>query len=108
MFTIDENVIKLTRGDTAYINIKVINSYGDNVEFVDGDVLTLTIRRSTRSPNIVLQKKFVASKLIIEPSDTQNLQFGQYVYDVELRRADGYVDTIIPPHSFTLMEEVTY
>lgn len=44
--------------------------------------------------------------LRIDPEDTKNLNFGTYVYDVELTTKDGIVDTFITPSSFKITEEV--
>ena len=70
--------------------------------------MTFTLRRTVRNPTIILQKIIVGGELDINPEDTEGLVFGTYVYDIELKRADGYVDTVIPPHEFLIMEEVTY
>lgn len=108
MFEVDDNNIRMIRGDSGVFNISITDINGRNVELTDGDVLTFTLRRTPRSPTIVLQKTITDGTLTINPSDTQDMPFGSYVYDVELKRADGYTDTIIPPHEFLLLEEVTY
>lgn len=108
MFTVQNNNISLIRGDSGAFNIAITDTNGSPVELTDGDVLTFTIRRTPRSPTIVLQKIIADGELDIKPADTEGLTFGAYVYDIELKRADGYVDTVIPPHEFLLLEEVTY
>lgn len=108
MFSVQDNNIAMIRGDSGIFKIDVIDVAGNAVALDDNDVLTFTLRRATRSPTIVLQKTIADGTLTINPSDTQDMPFGSYVYDVELKRADGYTDTIIPPHEFLLLEEVTY
>nr|DAU47779.1 MAG TPA: hypothetical protein [Caudoviricetes sp.] len=108
MFTVQNNNITLIRGDSGAFGISITDTNGNPVELTDGDVLTFTLRRTPRSPTIVLQKIIAGGELDIKPADTEGLTFGAYVYDIELKRADGYVDTVIPPHEFLLMEEVTY
>lgn len=108
MFKVENNNINMIRGDSGVFTITITDTDGTPVELTDGDVLTFTLRRAARNPAIVLQKIIVGGELNIKPSDTEGLAFGAYVYDIELRRADGYVDTVIPPHKFLLMEEVTY
>lgn len=108
MFKVDDNNIRMIRGDSGVFTITITDTNGSPVELAEGDVLTFTLRRATRNPAIILQKIIVGGELNIKPSDTEGLAFGAYVYDIELRRADGYVDTVIPPHEFLLMEEVTY
>lgn len=108
MFQAQNNNIVIIRGDSGAFTISIADTDGNAVTLTDGDVLTFTLRRAPRSPTIVLQKTITDGTLTINPSDTQNMPFGSYVYDVELKRADGYTDTIIPPHEFLLLEEVTY
>ena len=44
--------------------------------------------------------------LVLLPEETKRLNFGKYVYDIQLTRADGRVDTIIAKAAFKLTEEV--
>lgn len=108
MFTVNNNNISLIRGDSGAFTISIADTNGNPVELTEGDVLTFTLRRAARNPAIILQKIIAGVELDIKPADTEGLTFGTYVYDIELKRADGYVDTVIPPHEFLLMEEVTY
>ena len=108
MFKVVDNNISMIRGDSGVFKISITDTVGRPVELTEGDVLTFTLRRDARNPTITMQKIIAGGELNIKPSDTEGLAFGAYVYDIELKRADGYVDTIIPPHKFLLMEEVTY
>lgn len=108
MFSVHDNNIAMIRGDSGIFKIDVTYVAGNAVALDDNDVLTFTLRRATRSPTIVLQKTITDGMLTIHPEDTEKMEFGMYVYDVELKRADGYVDTIISPHEFLVLEEVTY
>lgn len=44
--------------------------------------------------------------LTLEPQDTADLNFGKYVYDIQLTKANGKVDTFIPKAILKLSEEV--
>ena len=44
--------------------------------------------------------------LELEPNDTKTLDFGSYVYDVQITFADGRVDTFITEAVFKLTPEV--
>ena len=44
----------------------------------------------------------------ISPDDTKNLEYGQYVYDVQVTMANGDVATVIPPTTFNILEEVNF
>ena len=106
MLKIEDNKIQLTRGDTGIFNVEILDDAGNPYELDDGDMLRFTVRKSPTSGDIFIQK--AGQEIIIEPEDTARLSYGKYVYDIELTRADGTVDTIIPPTLFEIMQEVTY
>ena len=103
-------VIRLTRGDTADFSISVQNEVSkDSYEIQAGDTFRFTVKESSEDTDIVLQKVLNGlDSFTIEPDDTKSLEYGDYVYDVELTTEDGDVYTIIPPSRFTIMEEVTW
>lgn len=45
-------------------------------------------------------------KLVLEPEDTKTLAFGKYVYDVQLTKVTGEVDTFITKGIIKITEEV--
>lgn len=109
MLTIKKDgTIKLTRGDSARISLSI--TFDDNATYTvqDGDVVTLSVKKTTEDTRYVLQKKLGKDLLFyIEPHDTKKIQFGRYIYDVQLTRANGDVYTIIAPSTFEILQEVT-
>lgn len=98
--------ISMTRGDSESITVRC------NEPFVEGDTVTFTMRPDVDDA-ISLQKAvtdFPDGNAVIPfyPEDTEGLEFGDYVYDVQLTRADGTVTTLLVPAKFTLKDEVTY
>lgn len=98
--------LSMVRGDDESITVTCSES------FAAGDRITFTVRQSVEDP-IALQKivtEFPAGEAVIgiRPEDTAGLDFGDYVYDIQLTRRDGTVTTIIEPARFRLKEEVTY
>ena len=55
-----------------------------------------------------LISKTVTNAIVLTPSDTNDLPYGKYVYDLQLNRANGYVETIITPSTLIIGEEVTF
>lgn len=107
MFNItDENVIYLTRGDSADFKINVYTIGGNEYEMKDTDTITFTLKRSTIDKENVFQK--TGNIIRINPNDTKDLSYGEYVYDVQLNFDNGDVDTIIEPTRFYVTEEVTF
>lgn len=69
----------------------------------------MTIKKSIRDSIPCIQKKNVGSNAFhILPTDTNDLTFGKYIYDVQLTTNDGDIYTVIEPTVFELMKEVTY
>ncbi len=98
--------IAMTRGDSENITVRC------SEPFAPGDTVYFTLREDAEG-ELLLQKKvteFPEGEAILSflPGDTEPLDFGSYLYDIQVTRADGTVTTIIRPSRFTLEEEVTY
>lgn len=105
-----DGTIQLTRGDTARLSVDINNDVvGDKYEIQSEDLLFLTVRKRVSDSQYSFQKKVVGSNTFhILPSDTEELSFGKYVYDVQLTTKEGDVYTVIGPSTFEILKEVTY
>ncbi len=106
-------MLTMTRGDTCRRVIRAMDASGKFVPFVSGDVVRVTVRRSALDGEKLISKEirdFIdgAALLVIDPADTSGLDFGDYVFDIELTLANGDVYTIVGPDVFRLGAEVTY
>lgn len=104
--------IHLTRGDTARLTVDLDVFLEDGTKqpyaMRNDDVLTLSVKRTAKSVKACLQKDVQGSNEIhIKPEDTASLEFGTYVYDVELCTAEGDVYTVIENKTFKIGVEVT-
>ena len=104
--------IHLTRGDTARLTVDLDVFLKDGTklpyEMRKDDVLILSVKRTAKSVKACLEKEVQGSNEIhIKPEDTASLEFGTYVYDVELRPAEGDVYTVIENKTFKIGVEVT-
>lgn len=73
----------------------------------EGDTLTFTVKKNTKTSDIIFQKHGPTVK--IEAEDTEGVSYGKYLYDVEFANSDrSKVDTIIEPTEFKVLEEVTF
>ena len=98
--------ITMTRGDSESLTVTC------SVPFANGDTVYFTVREDAEG-EILLQKIITdfpdgAAVIPIYPEDTEGMDFGDYVYDVQITWADGTVKTVIDPSRFRLNEEVTY
>jgi uncharacterized membrane protein YkoI len=107
MFTIVSNGdIQLTRGDTARFTV-AINNNGQPYTVQEDDVITLTVKATYEDTKALIEKKITGDDLIhIKPIDTKGLDFGRYVYDVQLTTADGDNYTVVADKTFTIANEV--
>lgn len=105
----NDGTISLTRGDSARIVVDVENSVTkEPYEIQPDDIMTLTVKRKVKDSEIAFQKIAYGTNFIkIEPEDTKHLDWGKYVYDVQITTADDDVYTVIPVSKFVLLEEVT-
>lgn len=100
--------IQVTRGDSAYFEIEIILDDGTKYKREDGDKLTFTVKRSYNSEYEYIQKEISGLGLEITSKDTQELDYGNYWYDIQLDTADGATFTVIGPARFIMREEVTF
>ncbi len=107
MVKIINNNIYITRGDTAKINFFIKDETGEEYDY-SADTAIFTVRHRMNSSFPVIQKTVTNGKIELTNADTQQLPFGEYVFDVELRKANGDICTVIVPHNFTVGGEVTY
>lgn len=106
--SISGTTITLTRGDTFKARISITDQDGNEYVPVNGDSIRFAMKTDygDKSPLLIKQVPIDTLFLLIEPEDTKKLAFGKYVYDIELTRATGEVDTFITKATLKLTEEV--
>lgn len=102
----EDGMIKLTRGDTAYLDVCVADSDGKEIKLTEQSEICMTVREDTLSP-ILFQVAAKDGTIKINPEDTKELEFGTYRYDVQVTLANGDVVTH-GPYRFKVLQEVTY
>ena len=122
-FYIESDVIYLTKGDDAVLEVSSIATEGgEEYALQDTDVLTLTVRAlpSADSPALIQIDALPGSnRIVFRHEDTAELTVGQYSADVQLTTADGKRYTVWPTitgsgryviknlKNFVIMPEVT-
>lgn len=107
-YSVSGTTITLTRGDTFMADITINKQDDTPYTPVEGDSVRFAMKSSYEDAEPVLTKDIPIDslKLILEPEDTKGLAFGQYVYDIQLTKASGEVDTFITKAKLKLTEEV--
>ena len=122
-FYIESDVIYLTKGDDAVLEVSSIATEGgDEYALQETDVLTLTVRAlpSADSPALIQIDTLPGSnRIVFRHEDTAELTVGRYSADVQLTTAEGKRYTIWPTitgssrytvknlNNFVVMPEVT-
>ena len=108
MVKLQGTTITMTRGDTARIQISITDIDGSEYVPAYGDSVRFAAKKSYYDDAPVILKNIPTNTLLLtlEPEDTKPLQFGRYVYDIELTQRDGTVNTFIAKASLVLEEEV--
>ena len=115
MIKIKGQTIEMTRGDTLVVAFRLLlnnNTYtpsaGDSLKFMLGYSGLNPKRTAYKNPGVIVSKDVPIDTLILrlDPEDTESLDFGIYVYDLQLTQANGRVDTLIQGKNFILDAEV--
>ena len=107
------------RGDSYQLNkFRIMDMEKNLIELTEAEQLYFTVKTDSNNSNVLIQKKINSGielgddgyyHIMMEPSDTNNLDYGTYVYDIELKSINPkiYVKTIIDG-TITLTDEVTW
>lgn len=111
-YSVSGSTITLTRGDTFMALVTITSKDADATiqPYIpkEGDSVRFAMKQNYDDAEPVLIKDIPIDtmKLIIEPEDTKQLDFGKYVYDIQLTKASGEVDTFIAKAKINITEEV--
>jgi hypothetical protein len=113
MLTIDkDNNITMTRGDTAVIDISVVNLDSNTPYLITAqDTVMFTIRefpkRNATDDEFILQVEAPLGKLTLNPDDTKDVAYITYHYDIQITLANLKVYTIVEWRKITFGKEST-
>lgn len=97
-YSVSGTTITLTRGDTFMAQISIVDKDGNTYVPVEGDTVRFAMKQKYTDLKPLLVKDI--------PTDTKSLAFGNYVYDIQLTKASGEVDTFITTSKIKITEEV--
>lgn len=109
----EENILTMTRGDTEIFKFQRLDLNGDPI-LTEANKCWFSVKNTDNEQQVVLQKTIEDMtfdeegwyRFTINPQDTNELQYGDYVYDVEVIQ-DGYKQTI-SKGQFIIEYEVTF
>ena len=106
------NTMETYRGDSESFPVWLEDEAGVQQDFVTGDTVRFTVRRTTEDTVKHIAKTvttFTLGQAMINilPADTASLAPGRYVWDVEVTFANGDVKTVVDG-VFKVKGDVTY
>lgn len=112
MYTVEDTKITMTRGDTVVIDLAL--NFEDGTPYVpsEGDSIRFAVKKTYDDEEVLIMKDIPIEslQLRIDPEDTKPLSMGTrrgiYKYDIQLTKADGTVETVIPRATLVILEEV--
>ena len=107
-YSVSGTTITLTRGDTFVALISITKQDGTPYVPNDGDKVRFAMKAKYEDqvPLLVKDIPIDTMRLTLNPEDTKNFDFGKYVYDIQLTKEDGTVDTFITKATIKITEEV--
>ena len=105
--------MELTRGDTGAYKFQRHNADGE-VIMEKADEIYFTVKTNGYNDNVLIQKTIDDMEFdedgyyhfIIQSSDTDNLDYGTYMYDIEV--IQNGMKTTVAKNYFILEEEITW
>ena len=107
-YSISGTTITLTRGDTFEAKVSIMRNDGTPYIPHEGDRIRFAMKENYNysRPLILKDIPIDTMMLVINPEDTENLSFGKYIYDIQITKENGKVDTFITKATFRITEEV--
>ena len=104
----DNNNITLTRGDTFIAKVNIWSKEEDPVTLNEGDQIRFALKADYDDETVLIYKNIPIETMLLrlDPEDTKDLEFGTYVYDIQVTFANGIVDTVIAKRQMIIAEEV--
>jgi hypothetical protein len=110
MFRIDGTTMYLTRGDTLDVTVTILNEDGTEYTPTEYDAVRFAVKNSYSDQRTIIYVDIPIDtmRLRLESEDTKKFhaQKKPYVYDIQLTKEDGTVDTFIDRAQLYITEEV--
>lgn len=111
MLMVDNKNIQLSRGDYAEICFNLKKP--DNTDYIltEDEKVEFAVKINANNTNKLISKilsnpgaSYVT--VVLEKTDTQNLTFGQYFYDIRVIGADNKINTPMLKAKFEILEVI--
>lgn len=108
MVKVTGTTITMNRSDSVFITVTVRTNQGEIYELQEGDKLFFAAKKkATDTDYAIAPKELQGNVLELTSLDTEQLSFGNYMYDIRLTTKNGYTTTVIKPSILTIEESIT-
>lgn len=111
-----EKDLKLTRGDTGMYAVDLRDANGNEMAFNEGIKMYFTVKANANTTDVSFQKSIGNGitysqtdkkyHIVISPTDTANLNYGFYLYDITVKKENDRFTVV--KGKFTIDYEVTF
>lgn len=102
--------MSLTQGDTLDVQLTILQEDGTEYIPVEGDSIRFAVKANYKAPEVLLLVNIPIDtlRLRVDSDQTKTLtaRTNPYVYDIQLTKLDGTVDTFIDRSLLYITEEV--
>ena len=104
--------ITIVRGDSGIIKVVDHDLTKTERPFSEGTIVSLGVKRAVRDEGYLLLKQVTSfspeghAYIEFDPEDTSSKPIGKFLYDLEVKRLSGWVDTFIHNKRFSIIEDV--
>lgn len=103
--------INMSRGDSISLTINLSDSDGNEYILQEGDRLFFSAKKKATDESYAISPILLTGEkgttLHLDASDTYDLEFGTYLYDIQLVTANGKTNTVIKPTQLIIEEAIT-
>lgn len=103
MKVISNNKIYARRGDSHVLRVRWQDQNGEPILLGENDKVCLTVKENMYATEYKIRKIGEISNaeiglvdFIFTPADTKDLDYFEYVYDIQVTRSTGQIKTIVP------------
>jgi hypothetical protein len=96
----------MVRGDTGTVELALTDENGNAIE-PEAYTAIFSLKKNIDDVAYIMQKQFVNGKVEFTHADTNNLPYGQYVYDVQVEILQDSSIHTIGANTFSILPDVT-
>ena len=107
-------MINIIRGTTNDLNLSIEDENGEQYTLQDGEKIIFGVKENAENSDYNIVKTLTSADVVdgictikLTPTDTAELAFGRYYFDIGLQTADGDYYMVVPCDEFCVCKAIT-